>query len=854
MNKAVVLAAVSASIVSASFADTKYSVANDASGQYSFRRANWKAAGDAAASAPASGNDYIAVHAINAGGLSSDTSTDAFPGDSLQIGEVGGTAGRMTVYKSGKVQVPNLILANGNMRCGNLDWTARFGAGTTAVLSPSTAPFVLGYPTTIAETSDGSMAFDAGHRFTGAETSGLCVNMSKATLTLKGGSPAYLGKWSFSPYRFMQVVLCSPDALGGNRATYAADAMSVSRHNLYMVLDFDGAMPSAGRGISIARNLVMNVTTGNVECTMPITRTGNTATLTVAGGAGALNTMGTSQEPTARDGFVSDGRDVLMLGTVAVPTTVNSGTLCVTNFTGGAFTLKSKARIAARIHRDGTADATSFAEGTALTVADAKIPLHVYGTFPFANATTRIAVLKIPASTRTVAVGDIELTADDFDLMGKALEVVTENGIQTVYLTMTGKVVYYSNYVSSANYAMPAQYWSDNKAVHGDADYLIGYDVPSSCFSIRGVENVPFGGKSLTMAPGTTFSTKGSASKPSTVSDMRCWAGSRITAGNSGVNVVTGNLSLRGNPANGGVTLSIEADDRSLRIDAGIAGSLPVKIQNWVNTYDDDTRTCEITSENPDFTGPVETSRYRTVNQGIRLVLHDELNLGGNPAEFNAAQLRFACKTVLEAADTFALDDPNRGLTVTAPCTFDVGSGKSLTLDIPMALSGFIAAGPMVKTGAGTLGIGGTVSGDSASLSVSEGYVRPVTRAGSSAVKYTFADGAGLELALLPSDADVAADGLYVIDSSHLTIQGSSLPVAVKGAIADDGKSVKLGIVNVPSAMANSVGSALGEQLAFTDDATGRIRRFPIQRETLDGGRVRFYADILRPATLMIFR
>ena len=250
----------------------------------------------------------------------------------------------------------------------------------------------------------------------------------------------------------------------------------------------------------------------------------------------------------------------------------------------------------------------------------------------------------------------------------------------------------------------------------------------------------------------------------------------------------------------------------------------------------------------------METSRYRTVNQGIRLVLHDELNLGGNPAEFNAAQLRFACKTVLEAADTVVLDDANRGLTVTAPCTFNVGSGKSLTLDIPMVLDGFLAAGPMVKTGAGTLGIGGTVSGNSASLSVSAGYVRPVTRAGSSAVKYTFADGAGLELALSPSDADVAADGLYVIDSSHLTILGSSLPVAVKGAIADDGKSVKLGIVNVPSAMANSVGSALGEQLAFTDDATGRTRRHPILRETLDGGRVRFYADILRPATLMIFR
>ena len=843
------IALLSATVASA---DTKYSVANDGNNQYSFRRANWKAAGDAEASVPVSGNNYTVIHTINAGGGNSSY-TDAFLGDSLQIGEVGGTAGTMAIYKSGKVQVPNMILANGRIQNSSSGWTAHVGSGATTVLSPASAPFMLGFGMSSTAFPTYPITFDAGHEFKGDETVAIGVNMPKATLTLNGGSPDYLGKWKFTPCRWMRVILGSPNALGGDRTGYAADAISLDRHMLAMTLDFDGAMPSAGRGISIAQNLVMNVTTGKVECTMPIT-TSNGKTLTVAGGVGALNAMGDNTMPEAKSGYVSDGRDALMLGTVAVPTTVNSGTLCVTNFMGGAFTLKSKARIAARIHRDGTADATSFAEGTTMTVEDAKIPLHVYGTFPLTNATTRIAVLKMPTSVQTLTENDIELTADDFDLMEKTLEVVTDGVIQTVYLTMTGKVVYYSNYTSGAHYNMGRSYWSDNREVHGDADYMIGYDVPSNCRSIRGVENVSFKGKSLTMAPGTTFSAKGSASKPSTVGDMRCWAGSRITAGNSGVNVVTGNISLRGNPADGDVVLSIEANDRSFRIDAGISGSLPVKIQNRVASSAEDTRKCEITSENPSFTGPVETCRYSTTARGIRLVLHDELNLGGNPADFNAEQLLFSCETVMEAADTLVLDDANRGLTVTAPCTFDVGSGKSLTLDIPMVFSGFSSVGPMAKTGAGTLGVGGTVSGDSAALTVSAGYVRPVTRTGSSAIKYTFANGSGLELALSPADSDVAADGLYVSDSSYLSIQGASLPVVVKGTIAVGGKSVKLGIVNVPSSMADSVASALGAQVVFTDTVTGRTRQYPIERKTLDGGRVRFYATIGKGPTILIVR
>ena len=849
----VALAIMSASTAVASLADTKYSVAPDGSSQYSFRRANWKAEGDAAASAPVDGNDYVAIHAIRAGGLSSDAATDAFPGASLQIGEVGGTGGTMYLCRYGKVQVPNMILAKGNVVNPYSGWTAHVGGGVTTVRSPASAPFMLGYVQSSTQQAY-PMTFDSDHEFKGDEDAVIGVNMPKTTLTLNGGSPDYLGKWKFVPWRALKVVLGNPDAFGGDRTTFAADAICLiaqQYHRCAIVFDFDGAMPSDGRGITMTRDWIMNVTKGKVECAMPITA-GTSPNLTVAGGVDAiyLSTDG-NNIPTARPGYVSDGRDALMLGSVAVPTTLHSGTLCVTNFTGGTFTMRSKTRLGARIHRDGTADATSFAEGTTFTAADAKIPIHVYGTFPLTNATTRIAVLKMPTSVRTLTESDIELTVDDFDLTAKTLEVVTDGGVQTVYLTMTGKVVYYSKYVSVANYNMGANYWSDNRKPHNDADYLIGYDVPSACNDIRGAENVAFGGKSLTMAPGSSFMVKGTPSKPSRVADMRCWAGSSIYASTAGTNTITGGLSLRGNAAEGGVNCYVTDASRSIRIDAGISGGIPLNLVN--NSGTDGYCAFEITGENTGFTGMVTVSG-NTINRGVRLILHDELNLGANPTAFNAEQLLFKSKTILMAADTFAIDDENRGLKATAPCTFEVGADKTLTLDIPMEFSGFSSSGAIAKTGAGTLGIGGTVSGDSASLTVSAGYVQPVTRTGSSAVKYTFAEGAGLELALSPSDSDVAADGLYVSDASYLTIQGSSLPVVVKGEMFRGDKPVKLGIVNVPSSMADSVGSALGESLTFVNSANGHVRQCVIAREALDGDRARFYAKVSVDGFILIVR
>lgn len=835
--------ALAATAPAALFADAYYSTVAD---QFSFRNANWKRAGDAEATAPAAGNDYIAVHQIRAGGLSSADAVDEFVGDTLQIGEVGGRSGTLLWKKQGAVKVPRLILANGSILCGDGNAAIPFSGGTTTVLSPESAPFALG-KTGSELWNDRAYSFSASHAFAGEEGAALKVLTSKTTLTLSGASPDYLGKWLFAPERFMTLRLGDPAALGGDRKTFAADSVRISVGNktdFAMVLDFDGAMPCGGRGLTVDSPLVINVTTGKVECAMSIS---GSSSLTVAGGVGALYEMDAdSRTPSARAGFVSDGRNALMLGSVAVPVTVNSGTLCVTNFTGGSFALKAGARLAARIHADGTADATSFAPGTALTVEDAKIRLHVYGAFPLASMPVRVAVLKIPAGVRAVAADDFALTADDFGLAEKSLEVAAdEDGVQTVYLALKGNVVCYSNYAEGAHYAMPGQYWSDGLAVHSDADYLVGYGVDSRCSLIRGQANSVFKGRSLTLAPGAVFMVKGEVSKPSVVDDLRLSPGSVVRTGFDGTNVVTGAVTILGDPADGPATLTLERDSAPVLFDATLRGSNALRLRNDLGggKY----RVCEMLRESPEFTGAVETELYGLATRGIALVLHDELNLGANPASFNPEQLLFNCNTTLRAADTFAIDDANRGFTINAPAIFDVDEGRTLALAVPMAVNAALA-----KTGAGTLGVGGTVGGTSDSLSVSEGFVRPVSKAASSALKYSFADGAGLNLALRPSDSGVAADGLYVEDASRLTL-GGALPVRVEGAIAGN-EAVVVGLLNVPSSMADAVSAAIGGSVKFFDTERGVAKSYDVSSVSLDGGRVRFYTRIGRRGFVITIR
>ena len=78
------------------------------------------------------------------------------------------------------------------------------------------------------------------------------------------------------------------------------------------------------------------------------------------------------------------------------------------------------------------------------------------------------------------------------------------------------------------------------------------------------------------------------------------------------------------------------------------------------------------------------------------------------------------------------------------------------------------------------------------------------------------------------------------------------MPVTIKGSLDRSRGTVRVGIANVPSDMANAVEAAIGSTVTFENSATGKARPFPVMRETIAGGRVKFYADVFVPGLTLI--
>lgn len=504
----------------------------------------------------------------------------------------------------------------------------------------------------------------------------------------------------------------------------------------------------------------------------------------------------------------------------------------------------------ARLNADGTSDYSTIAEGATLSLPGAKIPIRLDGVLPLTNGTFSATLLTIPTSVRTVTSADIDLDADDFGLMTRTITVDESNGIQTVSVTFTGNVVYYSVPNTSttkdswAAYNQAAQYWSDNQVVHSDADYLINYDVPSACSSIRGCGQT-FRGRSLTFARDGVLMPKGTTAHPDVIDDLRMFPGSRVSMVST-PHAVSGKLTVAGKPGDDPVVFATSGA-KTLYLYSNLVGEGPVSFKNSGNGI----FYVDISGRNETFTGTIEL--YGDIaNRRVTMKIHDEANLGGNPPEFNAAQVWLRGPITIDAANDVVIDDANRGITfdVTAETSIKLNApaGATLTLNVPMVVNANLE-----KTGAGTLGVGGSITGTASNLTVSAGNVMPVTRQASSALRYTMSAGAGIVLALDSEDGGVAADGLYVEDAAHLTIAGA-MPVTIKGALERSRGTVKVGIVNVPSDMADTVWAAIGGTATFENSATGRTRQFPIVRETLDGGRVRFYAEVFVPGFILILR
>lgn len=823
---AVLMAVMTVAAAQTLTADTIYSYRSTPSGTTGFRSGYAWTGG----AKPTAGNDYVLTNDVRCGqyGSGQASSVDVFGGESLQIGVAGGNAGTLRYNSYGKVRIAHLILVNGSVIDGDgSSSTMTFDGGMTEVLKTD-APFKFG-----AENYRG-YAFTNGHQFKGEENVTLRLDADNRDLTLGSGSPEYYGKMVL---QCSALSLGAPDAFGGPRTEPTADAIKFERWQTTdetVTFNFSGDMTTANRGITLSTGTTtFKVPAGKVvKCPLPIT---GGSTLTVSGGG------------------------TLMLGAVSTPTlNLTAGTTCVTGFGGSTLKLAAGAKFGALVNDDGTVTPTEIPEGVTLTLpADGKIPVRVYGgLLPLTNSNIKVAVMTVPTSIKpNLSKEDVVLEVDaSADLgLATAKDVVVESDgtIQTVYLVLACNVVYYSTVNNSyAAWNQAAQYWSDKQSVHNTADYVIGA-VPG-CTWLRGENN--FGGRSITFVKGATLNVKGSNSSSATANLRLMPGATALNNTPSSPNVFTGTITLPGSANDEQVKFQNYSAGKDTLVKSVLSGTGPVR---FVNDLGSTTSTCTLSGDNSAYTGAME---FYGGNNGraIAVSIADEKNLGGNPPVFNAKQVHFTAtdnnqgtsnRSQIKATASFDIDDPNRGITVDVKgFAFNVGSGINLGVCVPMVLNQ-----AAIKLGEGTLGLGGAVSGSAKTLTVSAGSVMPRSKEGiTSFTTITFASGTGIDLALYPADEDVKADGLYVTSATAVKFSGTTIPVTVRGVIDAEKGTVKLGILNVPSSMADDVEAKLQGNVAFVKDGSTRRRPLPLVREDLEGDRVRFSTEVAPQGLILV--
>ena len=155
---------------------------------------------------------------------------------------------------------------------------------------------------------------------------------------------------------------------------------------------------------------------------------------------------------------------------------------------------------------------------------------------------------------------------------------------------------------------------------------------------------------------------------------------------NGGNLIFTANYALA--PSNRGITLG--ASGGMLGADAGLTLTVTKDLVGSGNLTKGGSGTM-VMAIDPSFTG-------RTIVTTGTLRIDGERRLGAEPAAFTASQLALNGGT-LATTTTFAIDDPNRGITVTGTSsTINVAASTTLTINNPIA-----GAGKITKTGGGTL-------------------------------------------------------------------------------------------------------------------------------------------------------
>ena len=801
-------------------AETYYLNVNtgNATGVFTTKAATYWKKADGTAAASFTSSD---IGRIEQGGVLGIYQTLTFPGTTLHLGTEDGTESGTLHFRNTQFTVNDL-----RWHCGNM--YQNYGGVTTPLvgniyldcpgsahtISPNTAGtgIILSYPCAfICTDQDVVLTLTA----TTARSDNLVI--------FSGDNSAYKGKIS-NDMAVLPLVAGSANALG-DPATSRADALSIDRANAVFTV-MNGITPNEARGIVINKSgfklraakidtyndkgTAVRTTTdcSDYELPMPIsgsygfTKDGEgTVTLSGAYTAGAI----VVEEGTLR---------IAATATLpaAHPVTVKSGAtlrLCQApeNF---ALTVEDGANVVLEAAYDATAKVTTpvaLTAGYAVPAGGQPIALSEAVALPQHDA-LNLEVL-------TIAAGAADVTADDFtDVSPKTYglpktTVTVEKdagGVQHVYLSARPVVksikIFYTPEGSGYNYYKingAPELWSDNRAAHEGADYLLVHQVNS-------LSNVEFDGDSLTISI--------PAGSTTTLHVRETVALLRATL--YPPTIIRPNYGGRSFDVYGDWTIAGAFDDAApfvtfysrykeggylsfrgalhgegpLKLTAESVGSMSLK--NGVNQT-------RLYGDNSDFTGRLYvTHEGSPTNEyvGTQFGFNSAAALGGAPGTFRANAITLDKYSMMCPSTNITFDTANRGISGTGPYGFNVPTGVTFAVKVPIYQNN-----TMYKTGAGTLALGGAMTfGTNNLCRVREGGLTALSDAAVAELDCTFADGTSIVL----SPDSTAANGFR-----NLTIEDASGRVNVQLAVPPEGidGTVTLPICTVPATDADLTGS-----------------------------------------------
>lgn len=365
-------------------------------------------------------------------------------------------------------------------------------------------------------------------------------------------------------------------------------------------------------------------------------------------------------------------------------------------------------------------------------------------------------------------------------------------GVQHVYLSARPVVksikIFYTPEGSGYNYYKingAPELWSDNRAAHEGADYLLVHHVNS-------LSNVEFDGDSLTISipvgsttlhvRETTALLRATLYPPTII---------RPNYGGRSFNVY-GDWTIAGafdDAAPYATFCARYVEGRYLSFRGALHGEGPLKLtaesvgkmslKNGVNQT-------RLYGDNSDYTGRLYvTHEGSPTNEyvGTQFGFNSAAALGGAPGTFRANAITLDKYSMMCPSTNITFDTANRGISGTGPYGFNVPTGVTFAVKVPIYQNN-----TMYKTGAGTLALGGEMTfGTNNLCRVREGGLTALSDAAVAELDCTFADGTAIVL----SPDSTAANGfrnLAIEDAAggaagKVNVQLAVPPEGIDGAV-----------------------------------------------------------------------